>query len=418
MKTLFSPNQKQLMLRVAAVFISLLICSVAFGQYKLKPGRWIATMQISSEITLPFELKVEKIDDSYLLTVINAEETIILTKPKAISGDSLEVEFPYFRSILRFHIDSKRKISGHWYNLYKKNYIIPFTATLDNGQRFSHIDSKEKQSDLSGKYEVYFEPGTTGAYPAVGLFENSKCNTIQGTFLTETGDYRFLAGNVHNDSLYLSCFDGSHAFLFTAVKRGDSLHGKFYSGKHWQSEWTGTKNAAFELRSPEELTYQTDKELQFNLQTIEGTHYNYPNTELQGKVVIIQIMGSWCPNCLDETQYYKQLYDKYHASGLEIIAVGYETGDSFEQHSSNIKRLKERLGLPYIFLVGGTAKKSLASEHFSALNEIISFPTSIYIGRDGTIRRVHTGFNGPGTGDKYLEYVRETNALIETLLAE
>jgi len=389
-----------------------------YAQSKLKTGRWLAKMQITSDDVLPFEMIIDKDQSSYLIRVINAEENITLTKPKAIENDSLEVEFPYFRSLLRFKISDKSHITGRWYNLYKKNYSIPFTAEASKENRFQHIVKNKSVTDFSGNWEVYFEPGTSEQYPAVGVFEKTDNTGIKGTFLTETGDYRFLSGNIKNDSLYLSCFDGSHAFLFKAKYNGDTLHGKFFSGKHWQSEWIGTKNETFELKSPEELTYVTEKPLQFNLRTPNGETYVYPNKELQGKVVIIQIMGSWCPNCLDETQYFKKIYDKYHTSGLEIVAVGYETGDEFEQHAANIKRLISRLELPYTILVGGTAKKSLASEHFAALNEIISFPTSIYIARDGTIRRVHTGFNGPGTGEKYTEFMQQTNALIETLLAE
>lgn len=389
-----------------------------FSQNKLKTGRWLAKMQITSEDVLPFEILINKDQGNYLLSVVNAEENITLTKPKVISNDSLEVEFPYFRSILRFKVTDKKHINGRWYNLYKKNYSIPFSAEVSKENRFQHISTNKSPVDFSGKWEVYFEPGTSEQYPAVGVFENTNESSIKGTFMTETGDYRYLSGNVQNDSLYLSCFDGSHAFLFKAKYSENSLHGKFFSGKHWQSEWIGTKNETFELTSPEELTQTTEKPLQFNLRKLNGDVYSYPNKDLQGKVVIIQIMGSWCPNCLDETQYYKKLYDKYHSAGLEIVAVGYETGDDFEQHTMNIKRLVDRLQLPYTILVGGTAKKSLASEHFAALNEIISFPTSIYIARDGTIRRIHTGFNGPGTGNKYIEYMQQTNALIESLLAE
>ena len=119
---------------------------------------------------------------------------------------------------------------------------------------------------------------------------------------------------------------------------------------------------------------------------------------------------------MDETRYYKKLYENYHDQGLEIISIGYEIGDGFEEFSKKIKLLQERLNLPFTFLVGGAAKKDLASKQFSMLNEVISFPTSIFIGKDGSVKRVHTGFNGPGTGSYYIEYEKQTNKLIEELL--
>lgn len=406
-----------------AGFLFLFLCLTTFSlnsQIKIKSGRWLATMQINEKDLLPFELSVSKEKDNTTFTVVNGEEKIQLTKAQILSNDTIQVEFPYFKSQLRFKVVNKKKISGRWYNLYKKNYSIPFTASFNKkSTRFSQVGRIKNSTDFSGKWKVYFEPGTTGQYPAVGLFEKSgKRSEVSGTFLTETGDYRFLSGNASKDSLFLSCFDGSHAFMFKAVLKNDSLHGQFFSGSHWQSDWIATRNDKFELTAPEDLTTVTDKPLAFELKDLNGKSYSYPNKDLQGKVVIIQIMGSWCPNCLDETHYFKDLYTKYHDKGLEIIAVGYETGDSFDQHASNIMRLKEKLALDFTFLVGGTAKKALASEHFSALNHIISFPTSIIIDRNGVIRRVHTGFNGPGTGSHYTEYVENTNSLIEGLLAE
>ena len=66
------------------------------------------------------------------------------------------------------------------------------------------------------------------------VFSNSTPDgRVTGTFLTETGDYRYLEGVVDGDSLKLSCFDGSHAFLFHAALDQDSFRGRFWSGTHW-----------------------------------------------------------------------------------------------------------------------------------------------------------------------------------------
>jgi peroxiredoxin len=119
---------------------------------------------------------------------------------------------------------------------------------------------------------------------------------------------------------------------------------------------------------------------------------------------------------MDETKFFKELYAKYHEKGLEIIAVGYETPNDFEGKVNKIKLLKERHHLDFQFLVGGSADKGLASEQFSMLNEIMSFPTAIVIGRDGEVKRVHTGFNGPGTGKLYDDYVKDMDLFIQELL--
>ena len=401
------------------ILILLVITPFSFSQngkpIKIKPGAWISELMLTNKDLLPFNMQVKR---GSIFIIENAEEEIILNTP-IIKGDTFHVHFPYFNSELVFTAKNKKRLEGYWINYNKgSNYKIPFTSTRKKAYRFSMITKKVRSQNVDGKWEVTFEPNTSSAYPAVGVFKQKEGeNTVSGTFLTETGDYRFLQGNSTEDSLFLSCFDGSHAFLFKAKQKEDSLYGDFFSGSHWKSEWHAKKNEDYQLTSPDELTYIVDTNaLNFTLPKLDGTNFSFPNKDYLNKVVIIQIMGSWCPNCLDETHYYKELYEKYNSQGLEVISIGYETGKTFDDYVANIKRLKDKLDLDFTFLVGGAANKGLASEHFKMLNEIISFPTSIFIGRDGEVKRVHTGFNGPGTGLYYREYVDKTNALVESLL--
>ena len=399
--------------------ILLIVLSITYSvasqkQVKIKKGAWISELQLNEKHILPFNIKVKKNNQ---LIVLNAEEEINLETP-IYKNDSFYVKFPYFNSELVFHKDDKTSLNGYWINYNKgANYKIPFSSIKTKSTRFGVSKKQKNVINVNGKWQVEFEPNTNSSYPAVGIFKQDK-NKVSGTFLTETGDYRFLEGNTTKDSLLLSCFDGSHAFLFKAGLNEDTLKGKFFSGTHWQSEWQAVKNDTYTLTSPDDLTYIVDEnELQFQLKDLNNNDFNFPNERYNDKVVIIQIMGTWCPNCLDETQYYKELYDKYNSQGLEIISICYEAGKSFEEYVANIERLKTKLALDFTFLIGGKASKNLASEHFKVLNEVISFPTSIFIGRDGMVKRVHTGFNGPGTGSYYNEYVEKTEALIQTLLS-
>ena len=397
--------------------VLLLISFHSFSQknIKIKKGAWLSELTLNSTDVLPFTMRITK---GNVIVVENAEEEITLLQP-ALINDSLRVKFPYFNSELVFKVINKKKLVGYWVNYNKgPNYRIPFSSSRTRSNRFRFVSKKTAAINVDGTWQVDFEPNTPSTYPAVGIFKQKPGgNDVTGTFLTETGDYRFLDGNCTKDSLFLSCFDGSHAFLFKAGLSGDSLRGKFFSGNHWQSEWQGGRNENYLLTSPDELTYIVDEsDVTFDLKMASGDPYSFPNPETKNKVVIIQIMGTWCPNCLDETHYYKELYNQYHEQGLEIISICYETGRGFEDYAANINRLKTKLGLGFTFLVGGSASKGLASEHFNMLNEVISFPTSIFIGRDGKVKRVHTGFNGPGTGSYYQEYVEKTNALVESLL--
>lgn len=400
------------------LFLTLFSSSIGYTQENhfslVEKGIWTATLKLNDSDVLYFTLSVKEYNSFF---VHNAKEIIPLNAP-LFKNDSFYVSFPYFNSELVFHAAHPHELNGYWVNYNKGNhYKIPFHAENHHTSRFP-LTAHEKFSDFSGNWKVLFEPNSNSSYPSLGVFQQDS-NQLTGTFLTETGDYRFLEGNVTKDSLYLSCFDGSHAFLFKGKYVGDSLIGTFNSGSHWKSTWVARRDSTFQLANPETLTYLVDNDyIDFDLPSITGTPFTFPNPEYEDKVVIIQLMGTWCPNCLDETIYYKELYETYHSRGLEIISIGYEVGSSYEQQVKSLQRLRDKLDLNFTFLVGGTASKKTASEQFEELNEIISFPTSIFIGRDGKVKRIHTGFNGPGTGSYYEEYTQYTHSLIESLLID
>jgi thiol-disulfide isomerase/thioredoxin len=407
---------------------AILLLFLAFSQgslaVKLKPGHWHTEFQLRPGINLPVDFFYEKSKTATLI-IQNGEELIRLTQITA-KNDSLFILFPTFDSELKIKVHSKTNLTGAWFNRAKSpTYNVPFWSENSSKTRYP---KDLNASNLDARWEVTFDY-LNDPEKAIGIFSHSNptklatfneevTNVLYGTFLTETGDYRFLEGAAIKDSLYLSCFDGSHAFLFRAQFKDDTLWGDFHSGSHYKTEWFAVKNESFELRNPDSLTYiVNEKPLQFELMKLDGSYYKYPNESLQNKVVLIQIMGTWCPNCLDESNYLKKIHSQY-SDKLEIIAVTFETQKTTEEKIEKVARYKEALDLHYTFLIGGDACKPCASKIFPQLNDIISFPTLIFIDKKGEIRKIHTGFSGPGTGEHYTEFVRETDTFIESLIQE
>lgn len=398
------------------ILIAFLLFTVTgFSQIKIKKGLWIADIQINQFDKIPFHIDVNQDNEkNYTFHVINGKEKIKL-EPTIVSSDSIVLRFPAFDSDFQLNV-SKKKMTGVWQNHFKNDYRIPFSAKRKKQSRFS--SKKKTNHNVDGKWKVTFGPNSEDAYPAIGLFEQIK-NKVTGTFLTETGDYRFLEGNIVGDSLFLSCLDGSHAFLFKAGIKNGKLHGKFFSGKHWSTDWIAERNDSFELPDPEKITFvKENQKVTFSLPDLENKTFNFPSEKTNGKVTILQIMGTWCPNCYDETIFLKEIYDTYHSDGLEIISIGYEIPKDFKGQAEVIKRFKEKLNLKHTFLVGGYANKKGALKNFTMLNDIVSFPTTIIIGRDGKVELVHTGFNGPGTGEVYEKFTKKVHTLLKNLLAK
>ena len=129
-------------------------------------------------------------------------------------------------------------------------------------------------------------------------------------------------------------------------------------------------------------------------------------------------MGSWCPNCLDETRYLTELHEKYKKSGLQIVALAFERTRSEAQALKNLEALKARTTATYPFLLAAWNRKTKAAEILPMLNHVMSFPTAIFIDKKGKVRKIHTGFYGPGTGEYYKKFTTETEAFVKQLLDE
>jgi thiol-disulfide isomerase/thioredoxin len=406
-------NGKPIFLYIALLCILLPLFSFA---KPIKTGSWLLEFQINKDKTLPVNLLIKHSKKAYTFFFINGEEKIE-TKEYSIKGDSLFLKTPLFNTLFKLKIKNKKSISGHWYNYAKgPDYKIPVTLTAKVIDRFKK--STPATFSIDGKWKVLFNYNNSHPWDGLGVFNTSNGVTT-GTFMTETGDYRFLQGLISENKLQLSCFDGSHAFLFEAKLKGDSLIGTFYSGNHWSCDWYGTRDENFELKDPNELTHIVDnKKFCFDALDSLGGNFHFPNKDYENKVTIIQIMGSWCPNCMDETAFYKELYTTYNKKGLEIISVGFEAGKDTESRQAQLKRLKKHFKVNYPVYLGGKADKIEANKVFSALNHVMSFPTSIFIDKNGDVRKIHTGFIGKGTGSYYTNYVEQTKILIEELLNE
>mgnify|MGYP001203040386 FL=1 len=346
------------------------------------------------------------------ITIINAEERIEVSEYR-LSGDSASFALPVFGTTVDFYFTTQDSLRGFFRNQYRKGeYKVAFV-----GYKSKKITPSQKEPNIQSTYDVTMDKNEE-AYKAIGIL-NSSHGRVTGTFLTETGDYRFLEGKkTSEDEFYLSCFDGSHLFYFSAAMEGDSITGKFYSGNHWNTTWNGVKDKSVSLVDPDSLTYLNRGETSVQFM---GVDMNEDTTEFNSmdfnQVSIIQILGTWCPNCMDETRYYSELAAKY-GNQLNIIGLAFERPSDLSTQLENITLYQKELNVDYPVYLSGSASKSEASAMFSELNGISSFPTTLFIDKKGMVRKIHTGFYGPSTGDYYTDYVKETELFLDELIKE
>lgn len=383
-------------------------------------GSWRGVLHPQGQ-DLPFQFRMDqKVDSTWKLSLMNGDESIPIDDVQ-LHGDSITIPMYIFDAEIKAKIEG-----GQMHGLYIKNtvadYTIPFDAVKGADYRFEPKEQKPSVN-VEGKYSVMFrdpkDPEDTTA--AIGVFHQKQGEShLTGTFLTATGDYRFLEGQVFDNKMELSAFDGTHIYLFNGVVDGDNIDGKFWSGKTGYYTWKGTKDANAALPDPDSLTYLKKgyDHFDFSFRNLKGETVSLQDSIFQNKVVIVQIMGSWCPNCMDETKFFAQWYNEHRNLPVEFVALAFEKKDDFGYAQKRLTRLKEKLGVKYPVLFAGKLGDEDTEKALPMLNHIMSYPTTIFVDKQGRVRRIHTGFSGPGTGKYYVDYVQDFNDFVRKLAAE
>lgn len=388
-------------------------------QATIKTGNWRAVIQ-SPGGELPFGLDISQQNDTtYSVYVLNGSERLKMDDA-TLKNDSLHIPMRLFEAEIVAHAGDSL-LTGYYARQATNRVIrMDFSARQGSNYRFAAANASAPTSvDVSGKWDVLFYSDSDSS-KAVGVFTQTG-NELTGTFLTPTGDYRYLAGNIAGNKFKLSTFDGSHVYLFkaTADASGTKLTGEFWSGDRGYRKWSATKNDKAAL--PDANTYTLLKKgydaISFTFPDLNGKNVSLSDDKYKGKVVIAQIMGSWCPNCMDETNYMAPWYKKNKDRGVEIVGLAFEKSKDLAVSGPKLERMKKRFDIEYDILLAGV-NDTTASQSLPMLEGIKGYPTTIFIDKKGKVRRIHTGFSGPGTGKYYDEFVEEFNLFVDKLLAE
>ncbi|MGO4293510.1 peroxiredoxin family protein [Chitinophaga sp. RAB17] len=387
----------------------------------VKQGIWRGVFTLSeSQVPFNFELK-GKDPEHAVFTLINGTRRDNFHVER-LGNDSLFIKMNTYDAALVAHIESDGKISGEYRSLVPnfRGNALPFTAAHGQNYRFAEPGTEAAPAfDISGKWELKIaskEPTPN----RIGLLKQEG-NKLTGVIMSVVGDSRELEGTVHGDDFELSGFTGpSPIYIKGKVNDDKSLTGEISLGIYNNIRFDGEKNAAAELPDPYKLTFLKEgyKKLDFTLPDLSGNNVSLSDDKYKGKVVIVEIIGTWCPNCTDQTSFLSPWYNKNKDRGVEAIAIGFEQKDDLEYAKYTLGKLKEKYNIQYDILFGGIADKKVASEKLPALNRMMAFPTTIIIDRKGEVRQIHTGYTGEVTGQYYKDYVAKWNHDLDELIAE
>jgi thiol-disulfide isomerase/thioredoxin len=385
---------------------------------QLQAGPWRAWLD-SPGGELPFALVIERTGARLSAKIGNGEESIAVPDTRFADND-LVFDIPHYDSKITARVlPLGTRLEGEW----KKRSgperwtKLAFHATAGAAPRFTPLQEATPRV-LEGRWSAHFDKGEEDG---VLVLRKGTGDGVEGTFLLPSGDFRWLAGSVQGDRLRLSCFDGAHAFLFDATGAANGgWKGKFWSGDRWEDSWTGKLDPNAQLADGfGDVHWKEGFDLgQLAFPDLDGKKRSLADPAFAGKAIVIQILGSWCPNCHDETAYLARVYDTYKDRGLSVIGLAFEVTGDAARDSEQVRRMRERYKVGYPILLAGTNDKKKVVEVIPALDKMLAFPTTIFLDGDGRMRAVHTGFSGPGTKEEYERLKKRFEGMIEELLAE
>jgi len=373
-------------------------------------GSWRAVLDLAGGM-LPFALELSEAKGRWEGRLCNGRRCQALSAVR-VDGDSVVLEMADYAAT----ISAARRgdsLAGAYRNVGNRGpRVIPFRASR------GRWPARAAPAALLGRWDATFT-SEFGSSPRVFEFRNGP-QGLEGTMISNTGDYGHFAGAIRGDSFALAHFDGSFVYLLTGRLKGDTLRGDFHAGLRTRTPWVAVRSTGTpHLKAPTEITgADTTQPFRFAFPDLEGRPVSERDPRFAGKVVLVDIFGSWCPTCHDAAPVLVRLYRKYHGRGLEIVGLAYEvTGDSAVD-GAQVRRYREKFGLPFPLLLAGINDTEAAAATLPQLRGFTSFPSTVFLGRDGRVRRVHAGFYGPATGRQHERLIREFEREIERLLAE
>ena len=401
-------------LKILSLLFTFSIATLAVkAQSFIAEGPWRGVLHQANGTEVPFNFEIKgKSAATAKIYLINGAETFEGGKITQ-KGDSLFIAFDQFDNEFALKIEGK-KLSGVLRKKDLSGKPVGVDAFYGETNRFPETGIKAA-GDITGTYDVVFTGRNGTTEKKVGLFKQQG-NKLYATFLSITGDSRYLEGVVQGSNFYLSSFIGGGAAYYT----GSFDQQGILTGTAGGQPFTATINASAALPDAYQLTYLKAgyKSFDFSLPDMEGGTVSLKDAKFKNKVVIVTIGGTWCPNCIDEAAFMSPWYKKNKQRGVEVVGVQFERKADPEYVKQAMDKFKKRFDIEYTEVFGGLADKKVVAESFPALNTFLSFPTILFIDKNGNVDKIYTGFTGPATGEYYTRFIREFNEEVDKLLSK
>ena len=407
--------------RVATLLAGAVLAMTGCGDARLESayGSWRAVLLVHGG-DLPFGLEITREDGRDVAYLVNGPERARVTDV-VVDGGRVSLGMPGYPHRIEATL-ADGQLTGEVIFLRPRGETKSTRLVAERGRtwRFFPVPAADYR-DFGGRWALTFRDPATGA-ESTGIAElEQRTHLVTGTVLRESGDDRYLAGEVRGNAVFLSRFDGGSAVLYVArLNAQGELEGEYRTGTGIVRELRGRRDAGARLADVTTLTRLKPDAgpLAFSFPDVDGRSVSLTDERFRSKVVILTIGGTWCPNCHDEAAFLRDFLESRGGRGLEVVQLMFEYTEDFASASASVRDFVDKFGIRYPVLIAGTYAAGSVQQAIPQLERIYAYPTMLVLDRKGRIRYTHAGFSGPATGVHYDDFVREFTGVIEGLLAE
>jgi thiol-disulfide isomerase/thioredoxin len=389
--------------------LPLLLALLAPSQPPPLAGPWRAELDLAGG-PLRFSVQVDSSAHNIEARLCNGESCQPFSSVRW-AGDTVVFELADYAATIRAVMEGD-SLLGAYSNVGNRGpRTIPFRAWR------GRWPAEPGPAALVGSWDAWFgQPGRQT--PRILDFRNGPAG-LEGTVLSNSGDYGAFWGQAGGGSFSLGHFDGSFVYLMTGQLSGDTLRGIFHAGLRSQTPFFATRSTGgAHLKPPTEVTTaDTTTPFRFAFPDLTGTVVTNEDPRFKGKVVLVDVFGTWCPNCHDAAPALVDLYQHFHDRGFEIVSLAYEVSGDSAVDGQLVRRFRDKFGIPWTMLLAGINETEATAATLPQLQGFTAYPTLIFLDRTGRVRRIHAGFYGPATGDQYTKLRHDLVTYVEKLMS-
>lgn len=388
-------------------------------------GVWRGKIKNNSGEEVAFTLEVKREGGKLVGSLVNGDDRTVSTSGE-FEGNTLKLRYDFYDAELDAAIDGD-ELNGNFTRQWKKQKLErKLNAKRETGAAGETQAASNASTDISGEWVMRVGEEPKISYWRAAIQQKGQQGSrVQGTIIPLSGDWGEMTGSFESNQLTLNRFDGINCRVFKATLtpqgalEGFVDFGLFDPKRKVVAERLTAENKASVANLPDPKNYtgmsNPAEPFRFSFPGLDGKVVSSTDERFKNKVVVVTMTGSWCPNCYDEAPVLQEFYERYRGQGLEVVALAFEyTGDA-ARDTEQVKVFAKRLGLTYPTLYAGGIDD--AEKKLPQLVNFGAYPTTIYIGRDGLVKRIHAGFEGKATGARFTRLKAEMEELIRELLS-